>query len=332
LYGLTVAHIIEGDLEESKENSTSLEGSSMMGPKSCPDELSCKLDGISDIVKGRTDLVDEAISVFQPFPPDFQTYVEELVFSIETLRSDIDNAETKDDEMELKTELNNLMSRLNEVKSGQIDTEIGGIMQREMACVSYKGERHAADWSLIDLGCSRKPLRKTWKSTTLRGFLGTLRWLPVSKFGQLQPDLYVRKDGATTGVTFGVIGGLCAGVKHTAAGFRQLCREYCAVREEKPRKWYFAQKGDSGASVTNHKGEVVGMVYAGYELGDVRMVLDRLGRVNIPHMKKNRMNDGTFNWVRFVTSQVTGGTFTIIESAEMIMERCVLKVDIFPDC
>ena len=106
------------------------------------------------------------------------------------------------------------------------------------------------------------------------------------------------------------------------------------MREEKPRKWYFAQKGDSGASVINHKGEVVGMVYAGYELGDVRMVLDRSGRVNIPHMKKNRMNDGTFNWVGFVTSQITGGTFTImiIESAEMIMERCGLKVDIFPDC
>ena len=97
-------------------------------------------------------------------------------------------------------------------------------------------ELHTAHWSLIDLDCLREPLRKTWRSPILRGFLGTLRWLPVSKFGRLQPDLYVRKDGATTEITFGVIGGLCAGIKHTAAGLEQLCREHYAVHEEKPRK------------------------------------------------------------------------------------------------
>jgi hypothetical protein len=224
------------------------------------------------------------------------------------------------------------MVRQNEVESGQIDTEIGGLMEREIACVSFKGERHAADWSVIDLDSLRKPLRKTWRSATLRGFLGNLRWLPVSKFEPLQPDLYVRKDGAMSGITFGVIGGLCAGVKHTGERLQEMYREYYVVREEKAREWHFAQKGDSGASVIDHRGDVVGIVYAGYELGDVRMVLDKSGRGNIPHMKKNRLNDGTFNWLGFVTSRITGGSFTMIQSAEMVIERSGLTVDVFPDC
>src|SRR5438045_8493418 len=79
-------------------------------------------------------------------------------------------------------------------------------------------------------------------------------------------DSYVRKNGSQRGLTFGVVAGCYAGIKHEESGWTEPCEEFYVVKEKILESGHFSTKEDSGSVIITNEAKAVGIAYAGYEL------------------------------------------------------------------
>ena len=122
-----------------------------------------------------------------------------------------------------------------------------------------------------------------------------------------------------SGLTFGVIAGVTAAVQHE--NMAEPAEEFYVMQEDRVARLDFATQGDSGSAVVMHDGNIVGMLFADWVIDQVRVVLDKNGIVDLPHMKRNRLQDGTVELVGYVQTRLMGRSFTLVQSMKMIFER-----------
>ena len=88
---------------------------------------------------------------------------------------------------------------------------LGKVRTSEYEVVNFRGRQCIADWAIFDIDANRYPLggpvtvRSPW-----RGVLSTIPWKKAESIGPLALDLKVRKTGAETGLTHGIVGGIYA--------------------------------------------------------------------------------------------------------------------------
>ena len=87
----------------------------------------------------------------------------------------------------------------------------------------------------------------------------------MNDFAPIQWDMYVRKVGRTTGMTFGFVAGVYGNwVPDTFPD--KTCEEFYALEEKSGIENQFAAPGDSGAAVNNDSGKIVGFVFTGIKI------------------------------------------------------------------
>ena len=86
-------------------------------------------------------------------------------------------------------------------------------MSKEERIITHGDHRCLNNFALIDLWPSRVYGETKWtgNSPTI-GFSGSLEWQSAAKLGDITREQYTRKTGAMSGLTFGVIAGVTAGV------------------------------------------------------------------------------------------------------------------------
>ena len=269
---------------------------------------------------------DQPCTVFSPSITHFTEYGNEL----EEWRSILSQNEKpahgkhipiqkRERDSHMLEEIQEALDIVNAVK----DYRVGSVLSKEECIVTHGDRRCLSDFALIDLRSSRVYGPAKWvRSSPTTGFLGSLKWQSAAKLGDITWDQYVRKTGAMSGLTFGVIAGVTAGVQHE--GMTESTEEFYVMREERLTRLDFAIEGDSGSAVVTHDGMIVGMLFAGWEIDQVRMVMDRKGVVDIPHMRKYRLDDGTIDLVGYVQTRLMGKEFTLVQSMKMIVDRGML--------
>lgn len=161
-------------------------------------------------------------------------------------------------------ELQKVEQALNIVKAVK-NYRVGSVVSKEEKIVTFETRRCLSDFSVFELYSARVYGEDIWTgSVSKRGFLGSLEWLPAAQIGDITWDQYVRKTGAVTGLTFGVIAGVTAVVQHE--GMEEPAEEFYVMQEDKVSSLDFATQGDSGSAVVTHDGNIVGMLFADWAI------------------------------------------------------------------
>ena len=165
------------------------------------------------------------------------------------------------------------------------------------------------------------------------GFLGTLDWDSCSEIGELAHDLYVRKNGAQSGMTFGVVAGCPAGVKMFDKPFDDALEEYVIVKEENWEVCQFAEPGDSGSLVITQDGKAVGTIVGAYEITSVILVVDEQGVINLKYLREFRQDDGSVHIEDCFTRRLFDRGIVVAQSLSMIISRAGLdEYELVIDC
>ena len=87
---------------------------------------------------------------------------------------------------------------------------VGRTIKSENAVVDYEGRTCYADWAVFVCDRERLPGGEAPLdlNTPDHGVLSTVDWHRMNGFAPIQGDMYVRKAGRTTGMTFGFIAGV----------------------------------------------------------------------------------------------------------------------------
>ena len=203
----------------------------ILSAKSSEDDIDNSIVGItaSHIFK---DGDDSDAMVTQPDAYQYHELIKSLQEKERKIRERKRLAKTHDMRTRIDKELLDAKLFLAEIES-HTDFEFGQLERREEAAVDYKGRRCVADWAVFKVN-KRGPSPADWDYIGPEGgFLGTLEWDSCSEIGELAYDLYVRKNGAQSGMTFGLVAGCPAGVKMFDKPFDDALEEYVIVKEEK---------------------------------------------------------------------------------------------------
>ena len=150
--------------------------------------------------------------------------------------------------------------------------------------------------------------------------MAEIQWsAEADSVGNLQYDVQVKKRGAATGVTYGIVAGVYGVLK--SAGEGAVRKEFWVLPEALSTSHEFADKGDSGALVWTKDGEAVGVVIAGWTAafeGVRAVILPNLfwDTKNIPFP---RDEEGRIDFKGLLSFAVTR-PLVLIESFEMILE------------
>ena len=147
----------------------------------------------------------------------------------------------------------------------QTDAESATVIKSSYQVVDVFGRRCLQDYALLRLH-SRLPdsLDRISDPLPPKGYLSELEWAkePIT-VGPLRYDIQVKKRGAATGVTYGIIAGVHGVLK--AGGAATSRKEFWALPEAPSTSLYgFGDHGDSGSVVWTKDGEAVGIVIAGW--------------------------------------------------------------------
>jgi len=166
---------------------------------------------------------------------------------------------------------------------------VGTITGRELKSVKINGRGCIADWLLFDVMPSREPTGELWTyNTPTSGELGKVEWAAVRDWGVIEFDQKVRKNGASTGFTFGVIAGVLTSWK--SPSFESLVNEYYVMEEAEVDLHQFAKSGDSGSALITNDGYVIGFVMATAAVYEIDVVLHP--KTKIPDLIKMKSYRG----------------------------------------
>jgi Peptidase family S64 len=263
---------------------------------------------------------DQPCEVFSPSIIHFHEYHDELERLLgmlarkeELSRDKYIPKQRRDKQLQELQEVQNALDIVNAVENYWV----GSVISKEEQLVTFETRRCLSDFSVLELSSARVYGEDLWIGNYPKS--GSLEWLPATQVGDITWDQYVRKTGATSGLTFGVIAGVTAAVQYN--DMAQPAEEYYVIQEDRVGRLDFSAKGDSGSAVVTHDGNVVGMLFAECIIDQVRVVLDRNKIVDLPHMKRNRLQDGTVDLDGYVQTRLMGRSFTLVQSMKMIIER-----------
>ncbi len=270
--------------------------------------------------------------VTQPAASQYQ----ELIKSLQEKESKIHEwrrlAKSRDMWMRIDSELQDAKLFLAEMES-HTDFEFGQLERREEDVVDYRGRHCIADWAVFKVN-KRSPSPADWDYIGPQGgFLGTLDWNSCLRIGELAYDLYVRKNGAQSGMTFGVVAGCPAGVKMFDKPFEDALEEYVIVKEEKWDVCQFAERGDSGSLVITHDGKAVGTIVGAYKITSVILVVDEQGVIDLNYLREFRREDGSVHIEDCYTRRLFDRGIVVVQSLSMIVSRAGLdEYELVIDC
>ena len=280
--------------------------------------------------------------VRQPSLHDFHNHMKVLDRAIRNLEQEI--KETRNDVTKFvrQNTLEEIRQQLDTYKKYQGDDDhetkkllrVGRTIESENAVVDYQGRTCYADWAVFICDRERLPGGEAPLdlNTPDHVVLSTVDWHRMNGLAPIQWDMYVRKAGRTTGMTFGFIAGVYGNwVPDTFPD--KTCEEFYALEEKTSTENQFAAPGDSGAAVINDDGKIVGFVFAGIKIDTVKIVFDRSTRTpDILKIKERREADGSVRLEDVYSEYISGRKFVLIESANMVFERTTIEGDIVRDC
>ena len=276
----------------------------------------------------------EQLDVLGPNLEDFGIYV--AAMREEKLECEKEIAESRNSNMKyertklldfIKSELQiiELLAGTDEETVNNI--RLGKVRTSECEIVNFRGRQCFADWAIFEVEASRFPLGgpvMVWAPR--RGVLSTIPWKKAKSIGPLALDLKVRKMGAETGLTHGIVGGIYGGIKKMG----KLCEEYWVIQEKDTNNNPFADTGDSGSSVISSDGQIVGVVYAKRAIREIRIVCDR--KTKIPDLLRIKETRGQELDEDVYSVVFLGQRFILIESMEMVLERARVGNKFVKDC
>ena len=168
------------------------------------------------------------------------------------------------------------------------------------------------------------------------GQLGKVNWSPVERWGRLNYDLLVRKEGRTTGETYGFVAGVLSSWKPKR--FKTTCSEFFVVEERNlnDRDMSFARKGDSGSMVIDNEGTIVGMVMALVEIEEIQFIVHPVTKVpDILNIAQRRQSDGSVDTNRAWFESFYRCNLVLVEDARLIRQKAKIDDDpsrIIKDC
>ncbi len=89
--------------------------------------------------------------------------------------------------------------------------KVGEITMRELSVVNYNNRQCVSEFAIFRVNEERRAVDRGWipPNAPVGGELGKVNWHSMTdKFSELEFDQKVRKNGRTTGTTYGIVGGL----------------------------------------------------------------------------------------------------------------------------
>jgi len=176
--------------------------------------------------------------------------------------------------------------------------EAGRALQSKTEIVEYQGRHCYLDASTFELNERRGPVvSRELDASPFTGepTLAAMNWLPCDCQGQIQFDLAVRKLGVATGLTFGVISGVCRLIIEQG---KPRVTEYFVLSDSLVPDQNFAKKADSGSAIVSAEGAWVGVCFGNIESCKVKLIMLQEG-VDWPDFQKmsmGRNEDGSFDF------------------------------------
>jgi hypothetical protein len=151
------------------------------------------------------------------------------------------------------------------------------------------------------------------------------KWGVMRGWGKVELDLQVRKNGAATGFSFGLVAGVTGSIKLPSS--KRGSREYYVMPEINWESGTFAQYGDSGAAVVSRVGDLVAFVVARWELDDMKVAVDPATKyLDIKSMKLHRdEDDGTINYDKVWFEAASRVQITLVMDSEVPDSRSGIK-------
>jgi hypothetical protein len=174
----------------------------------------------------------------------------------------------------------------------------GVLVKRELKTAKFGEVRRVIDYLLFNIAANRVPGDDLWEyNIPTEGVLGDGTWATMTGWGALAWDLEVRKNGAATGFSFGVVAGISTTMKLVG---NKPTHEYFIMPETKFAATPFAEPGDSGSGIIDRTGKLVGFVFARCILEDfVVLVHPTTGYLDLASMKRFRNEaDGSIDYER----------------------------------
>ena len=279
--------------------------------------------------------------VQQPSSKDFLRLIQRIESRIRRSKAEKESSNSTVTKFARTREIESLQKKLDKLMLMHDPTDevlrrklkMGRTVKTEFDIIEYEGRQCMADWGVFAVDGARKP---SVESPDLHepneGYLSEVEWKSALEFGSLEFDALVRKNGRTTGQTYGFVGGLYADFKPGGFDDRST-KEFWVLEEKQSQENAFAKQGDSGASVIDRNGKITGMVFAHVEIKDVRIIVDRKTRIpQITKIAERRQEDGSVDVEGLFCQFFQGEKFILIQSMEMIMKRWGLKGDIVLNC
>ena len=212
--------------------------------------------------------------------------------------------------------------------------KVGNIIHREYQCVKDGNRFCLSDFLLFDIIPARQPMSlERWQfKVPNNGELGKGMWLAINGWDELSLDLHVRKNGATTGFTYGFVAGVKAEL--FSKKFPNSLSEFYVLEEQEVTNHGFSRPGDSGSGVVNREGKLVGLVIARAVFEKLEVLVHPMTKVpDIEGIKSCRRADGTLErdekpkswtgkpWFRPFTRIIT----TLIMCASVLESRSGIR-------
>ena len=240
-------------------------------------------------------------SVTQPSYLELKQEIQRLDEKGAGLQEDINASRNEEERKTPVQEKRRVDQELAEVKQfvGETSVEtlakikVGTITHREYQCVRDGNRTCISDFLLFDVLPARQPSSlERWPFTPPnRGALGKGAWRLVNDWGELSLDMHVRKNGASTGFTYGFVAGVKA--QFYSKKFPNPLSEFYVLEERDVTNHEFAEPGDSGSGVVSREGKLVGLVIARAVFVKLEVLVHPLTTVpDIEGIKSRRRTDG----------------------------------------
>jgi hypothetical protein len=202
----------------------------------------------------------------------------------------------------------------------------GVLVKRELSTAKIRGVRRIIDYSLFDIDKLRSPRGDVWTfAVPTGGVLGHERgpWARLMGWGELEWDLQVRKNGAVTGFTYGVVAGVTTSMKLLE---NKRTREYYIMPEQNFASKPFVEHGDSGSAIVDRAGNLVAFVMAKSILKDFTVLVHpRTGHLDLAAMQRLRNDDGSIDYERAYFDEFKNINVTLAMCSSVLEERTGIR-------
>jgi hypothetical protein len=292
----------------------------------------CKKDGSGYIAVTSGHLVDKGkvgSIITQPSMEHFVAELGDLRERVSEYAADIERAKSSAVRDRLSIAQGKVEQQIKSVEQfiGRSDDETwlklkaGTLTKRELTTEKFGGVRRIVDYLMFNVDEKRVPGGDLWEfAKPAEGLLRKGAWATLRDWGSLEFDDAVRKNGAATGYSFGVVAGVTTSLKLID---KRRTREFFIMRETEFETNPFAKPGDSGSAIINRKGELVGFVTAQSILDDFKVLLNpQTGHLDLSSMKKYiNAEDGSVDYEKAFFREFSNINLTLAMCSSVLEAR-----------